>query len=450
MSCHRSAPVAALSAALLTLSGVAAAAASALVLALTAIAAASVLMLALPAAAQAAPPANDAPAGATAFSAVSAENGAVAEREGLAELAEATPDAGAPRCLGARSFARTVWFRVPAASAPQLVRVEGTGPSGASADVPDLAAYVQPAAASAAAPLTAEPQACDGAAAGGAATSADPAAAVELRVPAGRDVLVQAGRSEGQSERIVLDLRTEALEALPGPIGDEATFAPVIARERAVAVPLGGATLTQEDPAQPRCAAAGTVWRRVNAKRDGTHTITVRGDAVGALTAFVGQAPRADNALACANRTSRSAPLSVSVPAKRRDVIWVRLGTEAMSKDAAARVTVASPAPEPRFGLTLLGSRKVARLRTVRARVSVSGAAVRRLVLRLQRRAGRRFVTVAVGRAAAVTRSGRKVTVTLERTRRLRRGAYRLRVEASPVEANGRPARASGRTIRLR
>jgi hypothetical protein len=330
------------------------------------------------------------------------------------------------------------------------VRVEGTGPPGASADVPDLAAYVQPAGASPTAPLTAEPQACDGAAAGGAATSADPAAAVELRVPAGRDVLVQAGRSEGQSERIVLDLRTEALEALPGPRGDEAAQAPVIARDKTVTVPLGGATLTQEDPAQPRCAAAGTVWRRVNAKRDGRHTITVRGDAVGALTAFVGREPRAGNALACANRTSRSGTLSVSVPAKRRDVIWVRLGTDAVGKDAAARVAVASPASRPRLGLTLLGSRQVARLRTVRARVSVSGAAVRGLVLRLQRRAGKRFVTVAAGGAAAVTRSGRKVTVTLKRTRRLRRGAYRLRVEASPAEGKGAKVRASGRTIRLR
>lgn len=80
----------------------------------------------------------------------------------------------------------------------------------------------------------------------------------------------------------------------------------------------------------------------------------------------------------------------------------------------------------------------------------MSGAAVQRLVVRLQRRAGKRFVTVAAGRAAAVTRSGRKVTVTLKRSRRLRRGAYRLRVEASPVEAKGTKVRMSGRTIRLR
>ena len=211
-----------------------------------------VAALLFPAPAHAAPPANDAPAGAVAFSAVTAENGLVAEQQGLAELAEAAPDAGAPRCLGPRSFAKTVWFRVPAAGTPQRVRVEGTGPSGASADVPDLAAYVQPAGATAAAPATGEPQACDGAASGGAAASVDPAAAVELRVPAGRDVLVQVGRSEGNTERVVAVLSAQPLETLPGPLGDEATRTPVVARDAAVVVALGGATLTEEDPAQPQ------------------------------------------------------------------------------------------------------------------------------------------------------------------------------------------------------
>lgn len=408
-------------------------------------------LLTAPALALAAPPANDTPAAAAAFAPVSAENqdGPVAEREGLAELAEATPDAEAPRCLGRTSFARTVWFRVPAANTPQRVLVEATGPSGASADVPDLAAYVQPGGAGA--PVTAEPQACDGAANGGAAGSADPAAAVELRVPAGRDVLVQVGRSEGQAERVVATLRTEPLEALPAPFGDQAISTSFLPRDEAVRIPLGGATLTEEDPAQPQCAAAGTVWRRVNAKRDGEHTITVAGAAVGALTAFIGPRPEADNALACANRVSKAGVTAVKVTARRKQVIWVRLGTDAVVSGQAATVVVQSPDPRPRFGLTLLGTRRAGRVaRRPKARISVLGGSVEKVVLRLQRRGAKRFTTVAVGKAASRTRSGRKRTITLRRVRKLRPGVYRLRIQAVPSERRSLKVRASGKRFRVR
>ena len=347
-----------------------------------------------PAAASAAAPANDAPAGAVAFSPITAENGPVAAQQGLAEIAEATADAGVPRCLGPKSFAKTVWFKVPASAGPQRLVIEAAGPSGASADVPDLAAYVQPVGALS----TVEPQACDGAAAGG------EDAALDLRVPGGREVLIQAGRTEGNAERIVLSLTATPVDALPLPVGDDARRTPAIARDAIVSVPLGGATLTEEDPAQPQCAAAGTVWRKVNVQRDGTHEITVKGDAVGAIAAFVGKAPGADNAVACANRTSKSGALTLKAEAKRKDTIWLRLGTDAAFKDASALVVVRTPDPRPRFGLTLLGSRKVAKLTRLRAQISVNGASAQKFVVRLQRRTGKSFVTVAAGRAAATTR----------------------------------------------
>src|SRR5215212_947067 len=65
------------------------------------------------------PPSNDYPAGAAPFSPYTAENGVPREQQAFGELAEATPEPGTLQCLGPSSFARTVWFRVPAAGAPQ-------------------------------------------------------------------------------------------------------------------------------------------------------------------------------------------------------------------------------------------------------------------------------------------------------------------------------------------
>src|SRR4051812_7168019 len=96
---------------------------------------------AAPAQAQAAPPPNDAPSAPQGFTQVTAENGQPRGQQGIAELAEATPDRNVPRCLGPQSFARTVWFVVPPASTPQEIDVEA---SGRTLGVVDLAAYVQP------------------------------------------------------------------------------------------------------------------------------------------------------------------------------------------------------------------------------------------------------------------------------------------------------------------
>ena len=137
----------------------------------------------------AAVPPNDAPAGAAAFEAYSAVNGSPQDLQAVAELVEATPDGGVPRCLGAASFARTAWYRIPAAATPQQLTVEGFGRT---LDVVDLAAFVQPAGAPA--PVTVLPNACAGADSGGADAGEEPTSGVALRVPAGRDVLLQVGR----------------------------------------------------------------------------------------------------------------------------------------------------------------------------------------------------------------------------------------------------------------
>src|SRR3954447_15759925 len=103
-----------------------------------------VLAMALTAApAQAARPSNDVPGGAAAglFMPYAAENGTPTLLQATAELAEATPDAGVPRCLGPSSFARTVWYRLPASPVTTEVTLEATGRT---LDVVDLAAFVQP------------------------------------------------------------------------------------------------------------------------------------------------------------------------------------------------------------------------------------------------------------------------------------------------------------------
>src|SRR4051812_38313948 len=97
--------------------------------------------LTAPATPHAPPPPNDAPTAPMGFTQVTAENGTPQNQQGIAELAEATPDRNVPRCLGPQSFERTVWFVVPPAATPQEIEVEA---SGRTLDVVDLAAYVQP------------------------------------------------------------------------------------------------------------------------------------------------------------------------------------------------------------------------------------------------------------------------------------------------------------------
>jgi hypothetical protein len=273
-----------------------------------------------------------------------AENGTPGELQAIAELAEARPDAGVPRCLGSRSFARTVWYRIPAADTARELSVEA---SGQTLDVLDLAAFVQDEGASASALSTDDPNACAGAGSGGADASEEPTAGVGLRVPAGHALLLQVGRrgSPGPAadERAVLSLAQTAVPDGPTPAGDVATArTPRIRAGRDVSVPLGGATLTAEDPAQPACPSLGSVWRRFVPRRSGTHVVTATGAAAGTLTVFSGTRPADGDAFGCVNREGRGA-LSLPVRVSAGTPLWIRLGSDRPADDAEATLRVRVP-----------------------------------------------------------------------------------------------------------
>lgn len=281
------------------------------------------LMLLLPGVALAAPPANDAPGGAVDFETYGASNlpqGTPAdERQALIDLSEATADPGVPRCLGAGSFARTVWLKVPASETAQRVAVEVSSPSGGTSEIPDVALYVGG--------QHKRAQSCDGAAVGDLATSA---AAVEAVVPRGKPLLVQVGRSGGQMEqRVIASLRAAAIKHAPRtPRGDIAHRAPRLRFATLRRVRLSGATLTAEDPAQPACPAPATVWRKTLVEAPGRYRTKVRGTAAGSVTTFVGRRPTAGNAVACENRRRPRSALVTVVRVKRPSLIWTRIGAD--------------------------------------------------------------------------------------------------------------------------
>jgi hypothetical protein len=288
----------------------------------------------------AAPPPNDGAAFAAAFEPYTAANGAPQDQQAIAELFEATGESRVPRCLGPKSFARTVWYRVPAMSAPQEITVEA---SGQTLDVIDLAAFVQPPGATATNLNTSEPNVCDGAGAGGAADSQEPTSGVSLRVPSGRAVLIQVGRrgtpGSADNERAIvsLDDRIVTAPAIPPP-GDYANAqAPGINPGATALVPLFGATLTEDDPAEPPCPALGSVWRRLNPEKTREpRLITVNGDDATTLSLFSGPRPTADNALDCINRSGRGA-LKMLVPASQaKKQLWLSIGTDAPVEESAA------------------------------------------------------------------------------------------------------------------
>ena len=311
--------------------------------------AAAVLCAALlgPAAAQAAPPANDAPGAAAGFEPVTAANGSPDERQAIAELAEATADAGVPSCLGPGSFARTVWYRVPSGDAAREIKIEG---SGSTTDVLDLAAFVQPPGGT----NTGEPNACAGTGVGGADAGGEPAAGVLLRVPAGRDVLVQVGRrgapGPAEEERAVLSLDVRVLGTADRPAGDEAGATTPRAPRGTSSVALGGATITEEDPAQPACPSLGDVWRRFVPAQDGRHAIAVEGAQVGTLTVFRGDRPTSGNAAGCLNRTSSGEVLGTALTLRAGESVWIRLGTDRPPSAATAALRIAGPGDPPPGG----------------------------------------------------------------------------------------------------
>src|SRR5213080_1715683 len=167
------------------------------------------LVAALAPAAAADPPPNDTPAGAAPFEVYTAVNGVPTQRTATAELAEATPDPGVLPCLGTGSFARTVWYRIPATQTPRELTIEA---SGRTLDVVDLAAFVQPGPGQT---VTKLPNICAGAGVGGGDSAGDATSGMTLRVDAFRDVLVQVGRrgpvGSPDDERVQLSLSETAL-----------------------------------------------------------------------------------------------------------------------------------------------------------------------------------------------------------------------------------------------
>jgi hypothetical protein len=411
--------------------------------------------------ASAAPPSNDAPTAPLGFDQESAENGIPQDRQAIAELAEATPDRNVPRCLGPQSFARTVWFAVPPASTPQEITVEGTGRT---LGVLDMAAFVQPANGDPLKPTLSPPNSCAGVGSGGADAAEEPTSGVTLRVPAGRATLIQVGRRgtlrSPEDERAVLSLDVQPLPApTSGLLGDSADAGTPSAHiKRPTTVPLSGATLTGEDPAEPPCPSLGSVWRRIVPTQGGPRLISVNGIEASTLTVFSGATPTTANALDCVNRVGRG-DIQMKVPTRAGRPLWIRIGTDRppdrtnatlqILPGANAFVVDGGPAGfdptsfGPGGGLpsncakadatkaSLVGPRiagKVKRLnrsRTIRTTLNLKKGPVCDVTLELVGPRGRVYATARALRLPA----GRRA-VTLGRHLRLARGGYTLRVTA--------------------
>ena len=436
----------------------------------------------------AAPPPNDGPLTAAAFAPYLTASGTPREQQAIAELVESTPDRGVPRCFGSASFARTVWYRVPEAPIAQELTVEATGRT---LDPIDVAAFVQPevlppplpvvpaqARQSQVAAATTEPNVCAGIEDGGASAAEEPASAVSLRLPANHGVLVQVGRrgpvAAPDDERVVLSLDAEPLDGLIAPFGDRADLAtPTASGKRPTPVDLAQATVTGEDPAQPRCPSIGTVWRRLTPTSRGRRLISVAGAAATTLSVFSGRTPTRENALDCVNRERRGR-LQMIVRARKGRPLWIRVGSDRLAAapalvgvEPAANATVIDGGPggfdptaggpgrglpgaclsdrieRARISGPLLTGPAAGQNRFVRVpvRIVVRGASVCDAELRLYGPRGRIY---AQGRAVRL--KGRQV-VLLSRLRTFRPGNYRLRVTG--VSAQGRresvPSRVQGR-----
>lgn len=296
------------------------------------------LGLALPAGAFAAIP-NDGPAGALPLLPATAENGPITETQRTLSFDGATPDAGAPRCLGPASFERTAWLVVEAASTPRRLSLEAAVKDNDSG-TPDLAAYVQPGRTGT---DVREPQACSGRETAGDAARGDLGASAVLVVPAGASVLVQVGWRTGDAAvPVVASAASSPLAARATPAGQAFSGAPFAARGAGLLVALSGATTSALDPAQPRCASQAGVWRRVRIARKGVYAAAASGDAAGTLTVYR-TTPAGDTAVACADDGTTPALTSV-FRATRTGTHWLRVGTDRPeSPSALAGLAIVGP-----------------------------------------------------------------------------------------------------------
>ncbi len=396
-------------------------------------------LLLLPAGALAAPPPNDGFGTPGAFEGYSARNGFPIERQATAELAEATPDLGIEPCLGPRSMARTVWYVVPSGPNARELTFEAAGRT---TDAVDLAAFVQEI------PTTpVRANACAGVGGYGDDATEDGPTSLRLRVPAFHQVLLQVGRrgapDSADDDRALITLEEIALPPIGRPAGDRASIsAPRIARIGVSTVFLGGATTTGEDPAVPSCPALGGVWRRAKPRRPGAYTVSALGDQAATLAVFAGSRPRASTLLGCVDREGPG-PLVLPVRVRTSRSVWVRIGTDRPAAESSASVSfrpgvrgdaesgggcLASERPQVRGG-PARSSRKAKQLNRIRSfelslRVLRGPVCAARLELR-----GPGGVTYARGDVAAIRGGGQLVL--LPRNRRLRRGLYRLRIEAA-------------------
>lgn len=413
--------------------------------------------------APAAPPPNDTFDAPGAFAPYAAPANKPQELTAIGELVEASPDAGVPRCMGGRSFARTIWYRIPELGATQWLNLDAVG---STLGVVDLAAFVQPEVGAATSNVKV-PNVCDGINAGGSGSAQEPASALSFLVPPNRPVLIQVGRrgtvSNADAERVFVTFSTIASEFLGNPRGDFADARTPSLRPDENFVTLAGATVTEEDPSVPVCPSLGTVWRKLMPEEGGSRLISVDGEAAVTLATFRGRRPTQDNVLDCVNREGRGA-MEMVVPVKRRRPLWVRVGTERTTGDEEAAVTVSDGAgvtvvdggpggfdptrggPAGGFpqacqlpaaedgrvgGRKLRGSaRAYNAANTVRLRLRIRGDA-RLCDAQVTLRgpggddyAGRRFVSIRPGRR----------TLRLPRLRRLTQGRYVVRIEALSSE----------------
>lgn len=400
---------------------------------------AALVALALAPAAGAEPPGNDVPASAAALEPYTAQSGVPGGRQGFADLAEATADAGVPRCLGSKSFARTVWFRVPATAAPRELSIDAAGRT---TEGVDLALFVQPSAA----PLLSRPNACAGPGVGGADAAEDPATEITIRLPAWRGLLIQVARrgaaGSAADEQALLTVAETPLDLISTPPGDRVSLAtPSLRRNGTGRVLLGGASTTEEEPAQPACPSMGSVWRRVRPAQGGRRIVSVSGRRASSVSVYRGAKPTARNQVACVDRDGNG-PLTLPVRVKPRRLLWVRIGTDRAGDGARARVSVRPPRPgegrsgggclsKPRSEVSAalaqtLPLNKRNRLREVAVSVRVSRGPVCRAELALVGPRGR--VYARGGRA--ILRGGGEI-VGLRRVRRLVPGRYRVEVEGA-------------------
>lgn len=407
-------------------------------------------VLALAAPAQAAPP-NDAPAAAAFFSAYGAANGRPRDLAATAELFDATADPGVPRCLGRTSFGRTAWFRVAAAGTPQLISLEAVGRT---LDVVDLAAFVQPQAGF----QTRTPNQCAGVGSGGSDAAEEPTSGLTMRVAAGHDVLLQAGRRGAprspDDDRALLSLETQPLALRPEAPGDVARpGTPKAASSKPTFISLQEASIGEDDPALPTCPALGTVWRRLVPGSSGLRVLSLTGASASSLAVFRGRVPTAANAVDCVNRSGYG-ELEMRVMVKRRERLWVRVGTDratggsgAMLRILADRLVVDGgpggfdPTPGgaggglPRACDTAAAERAVVRGPGFNAKANaVRGSIGVRLRTERSSACDARLTLVGPGndvfaRGRVLRLHGRQ-TVRLALERRARRGRYRLKVRA--------------------